>query len=201
MQIYPINNINNNPKFGALKGLRYVGEFNPSTNLEHAKIVKAVLDSKAIKQFGEKYNFLAKLKYTYLFDSITMKSLEYPYSYSLELIPAPVERPQEPRLTLWERIFGKKKNGTDAKAPVEEPPKEEEKIENLPLAFYVETIREDCNKDAINNFISKIRFTTLDELESSLQYKIADQKKEQLAEEARKKEHARILNEIKDAGF
>ena len=69
MQIYPINNINNNPKFGALKGLRYVGEFNPSTNYEHAKIVKAVLDSKAIKQFGEKYNFLARFE-RYVFSNM-----------------------------------------------------------------------------------------------------------------------------------
>lgn len=63
MQIYPINNINNNPKFGALKGLRYVGEFNPSINYEHAKIVDAVINSNAIKQFGEKYHFLARLEH------------------------------------------------------------------------------------------------------------------------------------------
>ena len=179
MQIYPINNINNNPKFGAWKGLRYVGEFNPSTNLEHAKIVKAVLDSKAIKQFGEKYNFLAKLKYTYLFDSIAMKSIEYPYSYSLELIPAPVERPQEPRLTLWERIFGKKKNGTDAKAPVEEPPKEEEKIENLPVEILITNVIEKYDSDAINKFIRQIKSETLDSIESTLQYYIYEKNNEQ----------------------
>ena len=165
MQIYPINNINNNPKFGALKGLRYVGEFNPSTNLEHAKIVKAVLDSKAIKQFGEKYNFLARFE-RYVFSNMDI-------FYSLNLLPVLVE----------------------------ETPKEEEKIENLPLAFCVATVREEFDRTAINNFMIKIRFTTLDELKSLLQYKIADQKEEQLAEEARKKEHAQILNEIKDAGF
>lgn len=165
MQIYPINNINNNPNFGALKGLRYVGEFNPSTNLEHAKMVKAVLDSNAIKQFGEKYNFLARFE-RYVFSNMDI-------FYSLNLLPVLVE----------------------------ETPKEEEKIENLPLAFCVATVREEFDRTAINNFMSKIRFTTLDELESLLQYKIADQKKEQLAEEAKKKEHAQILNEIKDAGF
>jgi len=165
MRVQTINNINNNPNFGALKGLRYVGEFNPSTNLEHAKIVDTVINSKAIKQFGEKYNFLARFE-RYVFSNMDI-------FYSLNLLPVLVE----------------------------ETPKEEEKIEKLPLAFCVATVREEFDRTAINNFMSKIRFTTLDELESLLQYKIADQKKEQLAEKAKKEEHSRILNEIKDAGF
>lgn len=121
--------------------------------------------------------------------------------YSLELIPAPVERPQEPRLTFWERIFGRKKNNTEAKAPVEETPKEEEKIKNLPIAFLVENVMEDYDSDAIKKFISKIRNTTFDDIERSLISEQYEQKEKQLAEKAEEEEHARILNEIKNAGF
>ena len=199
MQIYPINNINNNPKFGALKGLRYVGEFNPSTNLEHAKIVDAVINSNAIKQFGEKYNFLARLKRSNGYEPITMTRF-FGYYYSLKLIPAPVERPQEPKLTLWERIFGKKKNNTETKAPVEETPKEEE-IENLPVEILITNVIEKYDSDAINKFIRQIKSETLDSIESTLQYYIYEQNNEQQKKEDQRQEHARILNEIKDAGF
>ncbi len=195
MQIYPINNINNNPKFGALKGLRYVGEFNPSTNLKHAKIVKAVLDSKAIKQFGEKYNFLARLKRSNGYEPITMTRFYDGYYYSLELIPAPVERPQASKLTLWERIFGKKKNNAEAKAPVEETPKEE-KIKNLPVEILITNVIEKYNSDAINKFIQQIKSETLDSIEYSLQYYIYEQNKERQEKENQRQEHSRILNEI-----
>jgi len=195
MQIYPINNINNNPKFGALKGLRYVGEFNPSTNYEHAKIVDAVINSNAIKQFGEKYNFLARLKHSDGYEPITMTRF-YGHYYSLELIPAPVERPQEPRLTLWERIFGKKKNDTEAKPPVEETPKEEDKIQNLPIAFLVANVMEDYESDAIEKFISKIRNKTFDDIERRLISEQDEQKEKLQAEKAKKEEHTRILDEI-----
>ena len=200
MQIYPINNINNNPKFGALKGFRYVGEFNPSIICEHAEIVNAVINSNAIKQFGKKYNFLAQLEHSDGYEPITM-TRSYGHYYSLELIPAPVERPQEPRLTLWERIFGKKKNGTEAKAPVEETPKEEEKVENLPIAFWVTNVMVDYDSDAIKKFISKISNTTFDDIERLLISEQYEQNEKQQAEQAKKEEHARILNEIKDAGF
>jgi dsRNA-specific ribonuclease len=200
MQIYPINNINNNPKFGTLKGLRYAGEFNPSTNYEHAKIVDAVINSKAIKQFGEKYNFLARLKRSNGYEPITMTRF-FGYYYSLELIPAPVERHQEPRLTLWERILGKKKNDTEAKPPVEETPKEEDKIQNLPIAFLVANVMEDYESDAIEKFISKISNKTFDDIERRLISEQYEQKEKQLAEKAENEEHALILNEIKDAGF
>ncbi len=194
MQIYPINNINNNPKFGALKGLRYVGEFNPSTNYEHAKIVDAVINSNAIKQFGEKYNFLARLKRSNGYEPITMTRF-FGYYYSLELIPAPVERHQEPRLTLWERIFGKKKNDTEAKAPVEETPKEE-KIENLPVEILITNVIEKYNSDAINKFIQQIKSETLDSIEYSLQYYIYEQNKELQKKENQRLEHTRILSQI-----
>ncbi len=196
MQIYPINNINNNPKFGALKGLRYAGEFNPSTNYEHAKIVDVVINSKAIKQFGEKYNFLAKLEYTYLYEPITMTHYSNPNYYSLELIPAPVEQPQEPRLTLWERIFGKKKNNAEEKPPIEETPKEEEKIENLPTEILITNVMEEYNSDAIKKFIQRIKSETLDSIEYSLQYYIYEQNKERQEKENQRQEHSRILNEI-----
>ncbi len=200
MQIYPINNINNNPKFGTLKGLRYAGEFNPSTNYEHAKIVDAVINSKAIKQFGEKYNFLARLKRSNGYEPITMTRFYDGYYYSLELIPAPVERPQASKLTLWERIFGKKKNNAEAKAPVEETPKEE-KIKNLPVEILITNVIEKYNSDAINKFIRQIKSETLDSIESTLQYYIYEQNNEQQKKEIQMQEHAHILNEIKDAGF
>lgn len=197
MQIQRVQNNNNynNPKFGALKGLRYVGKFSPSIICEHAEIVDAVLNSKAIMQFGEKYNFLARLKHSHGYDPITMTS-SFGHYYSLELIPAPVERPQEPRLTLWERIFGKKKNDTEAKVPVEETPKEEEKIENLPIAFLVANVMEDYDSDAIKKFIQRIKSETLDSIEYSLQYYINKQNKERQEKENKRLEHSRILNEI-----
>lgn len=203
MQIQPINNSNTN--FKAMKGIKYAKEFNPRENFDHAKIVDAVLKSNAIKQFGERYDFVARLKHSTPFLSYSCELIG-DYYYSLEFLPAPVKKtvtPEKPRLTFKEfikNIFCKKKNEPVKQPITEEMPKEEEN-KNIPVSFLVINASNKYSKDATESFLTKIKSLNLTDICDSLQYEMKAIQTEKQRKQEERQEHARILREIENAGF
>jgi len=204
MQIQPINNSNTN--FKAMKGIEYAKEFNPKENFGHAKIVDAVLNSNAIKQFGERYDFMARLKYSTPILSSSCKLIGG-YYYSLEFLPAPVKKtvtPEKPRLTFKEfikNIFCKKKNEPVKQPITEEMPKEEEN-KNIPVSFLV--INASNNRyfiDATESFLTRIKSLNLTDICDNLQVEMEAIQTEKERKQEERQEHARILREIENAGF
>ena len=197
MQVQPINN---NTSFKALKGLRYVGGFNPEINHKHAKMVYEVINSQAIKDFGKIYDFIARFEYSDGYEPITM--IHFPYYYSLELLPAPVKRTTQPRqqssfCKFFRNILGKNK-----KEPINELPKEEISQEaitkNLPTSFIVANGLDEDRSQAYEKTLRDIKILRPNDLIWRLEAEIKDQKEEQQAEEAKRQEHARILDEINE---
>ena len=86
MQIQPINN-NYNTNFKAIKELRYKNEFVPHARGDHRNVLEYFLASKGIKEFAEKYDFLAEIDVHYKSDDIYNR----PYRYILKFLPAATE--------------------------------------------------------------------------------------------------------------
>lgn len=184
MQVQGVNGVNgvngvtrinnNNTNFKALKGFIYADEFNPKTTIEHAKIADKVLNSDAIKEFGKRYDFLARLTYKYLYEPITMTCYVKPFYYSLELIPIPVQKPKSPSSTIggfFKSIFGRNK-----KEALEESPKEEnaqkETNKNLPKCFTIKNVLKEYGSEAYEEVINDIANLTPEKLERKLQLSI-----------------------------
>ena len=203
MQIQPINNSNTN--FKAMKGIKYAKEFNPRENFDHAKIVDAVLNSNAIKQFGERYDFVARLKHSTPFLSYSCELIG-DYYYSLEFLPAPVKKtvtPEKPRLTFKEfikNIFCKKKNEPVKQSITEEMPKEEEN-KNIPVSFLVTNALDKYSKDSTESLLTRIKSLDLSDICDSLQVEMEAIQTAKERKQEERQEHARIIREIENAGF
>ena len=159
MQIQPVNN-NNGTNFGAIKGIKYSGVFKPEESLKHAKIVDKALNSKAIKKFSEKYDFILN------FD---IHSCLHSYICNLHFEPVK-EKPQNGCINkitkFFKNIFRK-----------EEPRKPEKSdITNLPCKF---STCHDWNENygaVDDSFLNKVGELTEENINTRLKMEISNQK-------------------------
>jgi len=129
MQIQPVNN-NNGTNFGAIKGIKYSGQFNPKYYLTHAKIVDKALNSNAIEKFSNKYDFILNFE---IFKGPVSKN--YINHLHFEPVPKKQENGCINKITKFFKNLFKK----------EEP--KESSAENLPCKF---STCSDSNKSYID---------------------------------------------------
>ena len=172
MQVQAINNTNRNynTSFGDMRGIVCDGKFS-KYNPKHALAINEVLNSKAFKEFGKLYDYIAHFQLNSYLDCSAY--------YSLKLTPieeSPVKHSNNKSLSgFLKRLFGKKKNEVEAPIAEEKTPQ----IPNLPLEFLACNSYGDWDYESYNHFMTRLKTTDLDDLKGSLRFAIKESKKEQ----------------------
>ena len=142
MQVSPVNNTSN---FGHCKGIQCLGQFSKN-NPDHIIAINEFLSSNAIKQFGEKYDFIANFKYV---PRKTFSDWDC-CMYAIDLIPVKNHSTNNLLSRLLNNIFHKTQNTVETKEKVPEIP-------NLPTDIRIVTAMNYYKTDAYEEFINKLK--------------------------------------------
>lgn len=149
MKEKPVDNLSNT-SFRACCGIEYSGIFNPKKEVCYAKVVDYILNSRAIKQFGEKYDFIVKI----------YADTYSPGEHGINVHLAPVPKVKDSRSSIAKFFSGIFK-GSKSKADKDSGLNNETiNQKNLPLEFCLCDSHLGSLSDVCNEIINVLRRMT-----------------------------------------